>query len=182
MTNVFLFALLTLALLGALYWLSYRARRDARGTDLLQTLSADSLLPQHYKYFPQVCRALSAEDAQFLNSRTQPEVRRLALRARRNVGLNFLTGLKEDYQKLDRLARVLASLAPSANQRREAHRIWLALQFGFRWRIVWLEIWSGAAPVSQLQSMAGLIGGLAAQLQTSMNALQESAEPTSVSV
>lgn len=182
MTNVFLFALLTLALLGALYWLSHRARRDARGSDLLRTLSADSLLPQHYKYFPQVCRALSAEDARFLELRAAPAVRRAARDARRTVALQFLTGLRDDYQKLDRLARVLASLAPSANQRREAHRMWLAFKFGFRWRVAWLEIWSGAAPVTQLQSMAGLIGGLAAQMQTSMNALQESAEPTSVSV
>lgn len=182
MTNVFLFALLTLALLGALYWLSRRARKDARGADLLRTLSGDSLLPQHYKYFPQVCRALSVEDARFLESRATPAVRRSARRARRTVALQFLTGLRDDYHKLDRLARVLASLAPSANQRREVDRISLALKFGIRWRVVWLEIWSGAAPVSQLQSMAGLIGGLAAQMQTSMNALQESSEPTSVSV
>jgi hypothetical protein len=182
MTNVYLFALLTLALLGALYWLSHRARRDVRGADLLRTLSGDSLLPQHYKYFPQVCRALSADDVRFLESRATPAVRHAARQARRTVALQFLTGLRNDYGKLDRLARVLASLAPSANQRREAHRMWLAFKFGFRWRVVWLEIWSGAAPVSQLQNMAGLIGGLAAQMQTSMNAIQESAEPTSVSV
>jgi hypothetical protein len=182
MTSVYLFALLTLALLGALYWLSLRARRDTRGADLLRTLSADSLLPHNYKFFPQVCRALSSEDARYLQLRTTSAVRRSALRVRRSVALNFLTGLKDDYHKLDRLARVLASLAPSANQQREAQRIWLAFKFGFRWRVVWLEIWSGAAPITQLQSMAGFIGGLAAQMQLSMNVLQESADPTSVSV
>jgi hypothetical protein len=182
MTSVYLFALLTLALLGALYWLSLRARKDTRGADLLRTLSADSLLPQNYKYFPQVCRALSEEDARYLQLRAAPAVRHSALQARRSVALNFLTGLKDDYHKLDRLARVLASLAPAANQQREAQRIWLAFKFGFRWRVVWLEIWSGAAPITQLQSMAGFIGGLAAQMQLSMNVLQESADPTSVSV
>jgi hypothetical protein len=182
MTSVYLFALLTVALLGALYWLSLRARKDDRGSDLLRTLSADSLLPQNYKYFPQVCRALSEEDARFLKLRVAPAVRRSALRARQSVALKFLTGLRDDYQKLDRLARVLASLAPSANQHREAQRIWMAIQFGFRWRVVWLEIWSGAAPISQLQAMSGFIGGLAAQMQLSMNVLQESADATSVSV
>lgn len=182
MTSIYLFALLTVALLGALYWLSQRARRDPRGADLLRTLSTDSLLPQHYKYFPQVSRALSAEDARFLQSRANPAVRRNALQARRTVALQFLAGLRDDYKKLDRLARVLASLAPSANQQREAERIWLAFQFGVRWRIVWLEIWSGAAPITQLQSMAGFIGGLAAQIQTSINVLQESSDPSSVSV
>jgi hypothetical protein len=174
MTSVYLFALLTLTLLGALYWLSRRARRDPRGADLLRTLSADALLPQHYKYFPQVCRALSDEDAQFLKLRATPAVRRLARRTRRMVALKFLTGLRDDYQKLDRLARVLASLAPSANQQRETQRVWLAFMFGFRWHVVRLEIWSGAAPVSQLQGMADFIGGLAAQTQSSINILQES--------
>lgn len=182
MTSVYLFALLTVALLGALYWLSLRARKDARGADLLRTLSADSLLPQNYKYFPQVSRALSVEDSQFLQLRATPAARRAALKARREVALKFLTGLRDDYRKLNRLARVLASLAPSANEHREAQRIWMSFQFRFRWRVVWLEIWSGAAPITQLQSMAGFIGGLAAQMQTSMSVLQESADPTSVSV
>jgi hypothetical protein len=181
MTSVYLFAVVTLALLGALYWLSQRARRDPRGADLLRTLSADSLLPQHYKYFPQVSRALSAEDARFLQSRADPTIRHAALQARRTVALQFLAGLRDDYQKLDRLARVLASLAPAASQQREAERFWLAFQFGVRWRIVWLEIWSGAAPITQLQRMAGFIGGMAAQMQDLINVLQESAKPTSVS-
>jgi len=182
MLSVYLFSLLTLALLGALYWLSRRARREPRGADLFRTLSTDALLPQHYKYFPQICRALSGEDAQFLQSRATPAVRRSARQARRIVALKFLTGLRDDYRRLDRLARVLASLAPSANQQREAQRIWLAFQFEFRLGIVWLEIWSGAAPVARLRSMAGFIGAMTARLQTSMNVLQESANPTSVSV
>lgn len=181
MTTVYLFALLTVALLGALYWLSQRARRDAKGSELLRTLSSDSLLPKHYKYFPQVSRALSAEDARFLQSRAVPAVRRAALRARRTVALQFLLGLRDDYQKLNRLARVLTSLAPAANQQREAERFWLAIQFGIRWRVLWFEIWSGAAPASQLQSMAGFIGGLAAQVQSTISILQESEDPASVS-
>jgi|CZKC01.1.fsa_nt_gi hypothetical protein len=182
MLNVFLLALVTLVLLGALYWISQRDRQEPRGVDLLRTLSADTVLPQHYKYFPQVCRALSTEDARFLQLRATPAIRRSALQTRRAVALKFLTGLKDDYRKLDRLARVLASLAPLANQQREAQRMWLAFQFEFRWAAVWLEVWSGASPVAQLQSMAGFIGVLAARMQTSMNVFQESSNPTSVSV
>jgi len=182
MLSVYLFALLTLALLGALFWLSHRARRDVRGADLLRTVSAETLLPQHYKYFPQVRRAISQEDAQYLLLRATPAVRRAARRKRRTVALKFLTGLRDDYRRLDRLARVLTTLAPAANQQRELQRLWLACKFEVRWRIVWLEVCSGAAPVAQLQNMAGFIGALAARTQASMNALQESTNPTSVSV
>jgi hypothetical protein len=181
MLSVYLFTLLTLALLGALFWLSHRARKDLRDADLLRTVSAETLLPQHYKYFPQIRRAISKEDAQFLERRAMPAVRRAARRARRTVALKFLTGLRDDYRRLDRLARVLTTLAPAANQERELQRFWLACQFEFRWRIVWLEVWSGATPVAQLQNMAGFIGALAARMQTSMNALQDSAHPTTVS-
>jgi hypothetical protein len=181
MLNVFLFALITLFLLGALFWLSQRVRKDSRGAGLLRTVSAETLLPQHYKFFPQVCRAMSAEDARYLQLRVTPAVRRAALRARRTVALKFLTGLRDDYRRLDRLARALTTLAPSADQQREAQRIWLACKFELRWRIVWLEIWSGAAPVAQLQNIAGFIGGLAARTQNSMNVLQGSTNPTSVS-
>jgi hypothetical protein len=182
MLNVFLFALVTLFLLGALFWLSHRARKDPRGADLLRTVSAETLLPQHYKYFPQVSQAISREDARYLQLRATPAVRRSARRARRTVALKFLTGLRDDYRRLDRLARVLTSLAPAANQQREVQRILLFWQFEFRWRMLWLEVWTGATPVTQLQSIAGFIGALAARTQNSMNVLQESTNPTSVSV
>jgi hypothetical protein len=182
MISVFSFALLTLALLGALYLLSRRARKEPGGANLLRTLSAESLLPQHFKYFPQVRQALSDEDAGYLELRATSAARRSARQARRIVALEFLTGLRDDYRRLDRLARVLASLAPAANQQREAQRIWLACQFELRWTLIWLELWSGASPVTQLQGMVGLIGTLAARMEASINALQESADPTIVSV
>lgn len=181
MMGVFLLALVTLFLLGALFWLSLRARRTPGSADLLRTISAEALLPQHYKYFPQVCRAISIEDARYLKLRASPHIRRSARRARREVALKFLIGLNDDYRKLNRLARVLTTLAPSANQNREAQRIRMSIQFRFRWWLVWLEIWSGAAPVAELQSMAGSIGALAARMQNAMNLAKESAQPSSVS-
>jgi hypothetical protein len=182
MLSVYLFALLALALLGALYWLSRRARKEPGGADILRTLSAESLLPQHFKYFPQVRQALSQEDAKFLELRASAAVRHAARRARRAVALKFLMGLRDDYRRLDRLARVLASLAPAADRQREAQRIWLAARFELRWAFVWLELWSGATPVTQLQGIAGFIGALAARLEGSIDALQEATNPTIVSV
>lgn len=175
------FMLLTLALLAAILWLAHSTRKRAASKDPLRTVSAETLLPQHYKYFPQICRALSSEDLQYLKLRASPAALRSARRARRAVALKFLTGLWDDYQRLNRLARVLTMLAPSASRHREAQRVWLAIQFRFRWYLLWLEIWSGAAPVAELQSMAASIGVLAAGMQKSMNLLQDTVHPTSVS-
>lgn len=173
MTNILFFAVVAVVLLAALWWLARHARKDHGGADLLQTLPAEKILPQHYKYFPQVRQALSNEDAQYLARRANPAVARLARHARRGVALGFLTGLREDYTRLDRLARVLAALAPNADSSREADRFRLSIQFNFLWGLVWFRVWTGAAPVTQILQLSELIGSVAARLEVSMKALQE---------
>src|SRR5580700_3423206 len=103
--SVTLFALVTVALLSALYWLSHRSRRNHNQPHPLQTISSEKLLPQNYKYFPQVRQALSKEDDEFLATRAGENARRLARKVRRDVALEFLQGLRDDYRRLDRLAR-----------------------------------------------------------------------------
>lgn len=172
MNSVFLFSLVTLALLGALYWLSRRMSTDRGAAHLLETLSAEDLLPHHYKYFPQIRQALSPEDGRFLGTRANAATRRLARRARRHSALRFMEGLREDYNRLDRLARTLTALAPSASSQREIERVFLFVRFNFLWTLVWMSLWTGATPIVQLRSLADLIGSLAARLETSMAALQ----------
>lgn len=174
MNSVFLFSLVTLALLGALYAVSRRMSKDRGAAHLLETLPVEDLLPHHYKYFPQVRQALSDEDARYLALRATPGARRLARHARRSAALRFLEGLRDDYNRLDRLARTLTAFAPAANSRREMERIWLAVRFDLLWVLVWLSLWTGMTPVVQLRSLADLIGSLAARLETSMAALQTS--------
>lgn len=179
MTGVYLFSLVTLTLLGALYWLSRRMSKDRGAAHLLETLSAEELLPHHYKYFPQVRQALSPEDSRFLAQRTDSRTRRWAKQARRNAALKFLVGLRDDYNRLDRLARTLTALAPTANSQREIERLLLFVRFNLLWSLVWLSLWTGATPVSQLRSLSDLIGSLAMRLESSMAALHaNSATPS----
>ncbi len=182
MIGVFLFSLLTLALLGALYWVSHRITGDRGAAHLLETLSAEEILPQHYRFFQQVRQALSAEDARYLAMRANSRARRLALRVRRATALRFLEGLRDDYNRLDRLARTLTALAPSANSQREVERIWLFLRFNSLWVLVWLSLWTGANPVVQLRSLSDLIGSVAARLEVSMAAIQAGSVSPSLKV
>jgi len=182
MPSVFLFSLVTLALLGALYWVSHRMSKDRGAAHLLETLSAEDLLPHHYKYFPQIRQALSTEDSRFLTLRAAPGIRRSARRARRRAALGFMYGLREDYNRLDRLARTLNALAPSASSRREVERIGLFLQFNFHWTLVWFSLWTGATPLVRIRGLADLIGSLAARLETHMAALQSVSSPQSLRI
>jgi hypothetical protein len=173
MTGLIVFGATAVALLVALYWLSRRARVDRDSELLLTKLSAEELLPRHYMYFPQVRQALSAADEEFLAKHAAPEARRKALRKRRGVGLDFLCGLRDDYRKFDRLARALTALAPTANPQREMERLRLSLRFALGWRIVWLRLWVGETPLSQIQALADQIGSLSTRMEGSIKAWQD---------
>jgi hypothetical protein len=175
MNTVILFALVTLALLGALYWLSRRASSNRGAASLPQALSAEKLLPQNYKYFPQIRQALSRDDDLFLEKRAGPEIARMARKVRRSTALQFLKGLRDDYRRLDRLARTLTALAPAPDRQRETERIWLSIRFEVFWGVVWLRVWIGSAPIGQLQLLSELIGTQAVRLARSMDALHEAA-------
>ncbi len=163
-----------LVVLGLLYWLSRRAKNETSAEDLLRNTTSADLLPTHYRFFPQVCRALSIEDRAYLIQRAGPRVRRSAGRIRRQVGLEFLRGLREDYKRLDRLARTLTALAPEANARRETERLWFALRFAIQWYFIWASLWSGMTPVLQLQWLTNLIGTITARMESALGAWQDS--------
>jgi hypothetical protein len=173
MTGVLLFAVVAAALLLALYWLSRRAKVDHDAEQLLRSLSPGEILPHHYRYFPQVRQALSDSDAEFLRSRAAPETQARAQEIRRGIALEYLGGLRDDYKKFDRLARALTALAPAANPQREMERIRLSLRFGWGWRIVWLRLWIGATPLSQIQALADQIGSVSTRLEDSIKTWQE---------
>lgn len=160
-------------MLVLLYLLSRRAKVDTSAEGLLQNVTSGDLLPKHYRYFPQICRALSAEDDEYLLKRAGPRARKSAARVRRQVGLEFLHGLREDYWRLDRLARALTALAPSANPQREAERLWLAVRFEGRWALVWISLWSGVTPIAQLQRLTNLIGALTSRLEAAVSVWQD---------
>ena len=89
------------------------------------------------------------------------------------MALEYLHGLREDYKMFDRLARALTALAPAANPQREAERFWLGIQFGLKWRIVWLSFQIGATPIGRLQKLADQIGTLSTRLEDSIKIWQE---------
>jgi hypothetical protein len=170
---ILLYGIAALVVLGLLYWLSKRAKTESNAEYLLKNSTSGVLLPIHYKFFPQVCRALSIEDNEYLSRRADPLTRKSARRIRRGVGLEFLHGLRDDYRKLDRLARALTALAPAANSQREAERLWLAIRFEIRWCFVWVSLWSGMTPVFHLQRLTDFIGALTVRLESALGAWQE---------
>ena len=171
--HITLYGIAALVVLGLLFWLFKRAKATATAGQLLKNSTSADLLPRNYKYFPQVRRALSIEDNEYLCRRADPLARKSARRIRREVGLEFLRGLRDDYRRLDRLARALTALAPAANPQRESERIWLAMRFEFRWFLVWGSLWSGMTPVLQMGLLTNLVAALTVRLESSLGVWQE---------
>ncbi len=177
--RILLFGIAALVVLGLLYWLTRRAKGASSAEQLLKNSTLGEFLPKHYKYFSQVQRALSMEDDEYLSRMANTIARKSTRRTRRAVGLEFLHGLRDDYRKLDRLARALTALAPSANPQREGERLWLFIRFEIRWCFVFVSLWSGVMPVRQLQVLSNFVGTLTARLESALGVWQEASLPGS---
>ena len=167
------FVVLGLLLLVLLLWL-LRERADARRLpEGASKLPIEDLLPLHCRHFPQVRQALSPADREYLRERASPKIRRQWRAERREVTMQFLAGLHEDFLRLERLGRMVAALAPQVSRKHEFDRVWLGLRFRVLYRVVRLELAAGSISLPQLERLTRLIGSLAAQIEKAMATLEE---------
>ncbi len=144
--------------------------------------SLDNFRATHYQYFPLIRQALSAADETYLRQRVAPAVARAAIRERRAVARKFLAGLREDFTRLDQLARMIAALSPALDRGQEVERLRLTVKFQFLYALVWMLLQTGNIPLHQFEHLSGLIGHFADRMEQAMasvNAL--SVEPVSMS-
>ncbi len=170
MNELTLVILLAGGLSGVFVWLLFPGNKSSRKSAVTSALNGTEALPsaKHYRYFPQIRQALSAEDARYLSQSASPEVARQALRERREVARNFVDGLHEDFSNLERLGRIIAALSPEVSRHQEAERLMTSLKFRMLYSLVRLRLTAGTLPVSQLQHLAGLVGRLAARMDEAM--------------
>jgi len=162
MTATALFALASGALL---LWLLRSQRHASKSARLPLDQEMEQVLPKHYHFFPQVRQALSQGDVQYLRDAAPLHVAQQALRERRAVARHFLFGLREDFSKLERLARMVAALSPVVSREQETERILLGLRFRFLYGLVWLSLSTGRVPLQQIEDLTGLVGRLALRME-----------------
>jgi hypothetical protein len=173
MMSVVIFCILALLLLGAFLWLARRTGQQVIPALDLSSRCAEISAAGHCRNFAIVRQALSEEDEAFLTQRASSAIGRRARKARRSVALQFMAGLREDYGRLDRLARMLTALSPKADRRREVERLWFGLRFELLCELVSLKLRCGALPISQMHRLADLVGNLAVRLERAIRTWQE---------
>lgn len=171
MSELSIIVLLAVALGGILLRLLIPARKNTEKSTRPFAGGRNAALPgaKHYGYFPQIRQALSAADAQYLRETSSPDVARQALRERREVALNFLKGLHEDFSNLAKLGRIIAAFSPEISQKQETERLLLSLKFQALYSLVWLRLATGNLPLDQLERLTSLVGRLATRLDAAMS-------------
>lgn len=171
MNELSLVILLVVVLSGILVWLLIPKRKSSRRGVAPLSMGRIDALPaaRHFMYFPQIRRALSAEDSQYLLENASARVAKQALRERRAVARRFLQGLHEDFSSLAHLGRIIAALSPEVSRQQETERLVLSLKFQLLYALVWLRLSAGYLPLQQLEHLTLLVGGLAKRMDEAMS-------------
>jgi len=170
MTELVFYIAAVVVLLGATT-LILRGLRAIPTGDRSRLPSTAEFFPVHCRYFPQMRHALSLDDAAWLAGRGSPAVYRPWKKAVRRAGRMYLVGMREDFARLNRLARLVSLYSPQVRARQEAELLRLNLRFQLLYRMVLLRFWLGRPALGLLGQMASLIGSFGSRLEQAALAL-----------
>jgi hypothetical protein len=168
-----LFVSIVVALLILLAWALRNP--EQRKTLKIEPASLEQAGPRHSTYLSLIRQALSPTDLEFLATRGSPGLARRARKERRRVALSYLDELRNDFQRLLRLARVVASLSPEVGAAQEFERLRLSFRFSCRYQMVRVGLYSGLLVLPQLSGLSQMVSELAVRMETAMKELGERA-------
>jgi hypothetical protein len=172
-STLLLFFPIVAALLAVLAWALRGPRKHSAHPLDLECLEQTGR--RHATYLPLIHQALSAMDFAFLASRGSPELLRRARKERRRVTLSYLAALSDDFQRLLRLAQVVALLSPDVGAAQEFERVRLSLQFRWRYQLVRARLHAGLLSFPSLDALSHMVSDLAVRMETALKELGERA-------
>jgi hypothetical protein len=170
---VLIFSLVAIALLLLLAWALRAPGKSSRGKFDLASLEESGR--RHATYFALIRQASSPADMEYLARRGSPGIIERVRRDRRGVALLYLAQLRDDFQRLLRLARAVAALSPAVGSRQELNRLRLSLEFSWRYHLIRAGVYYGLLPIPQLNTLSHMVSQLAVQMENSMKELGERA-------
>jgi hypothetical protein len=171
--TLFLFCGFVAILLLLLFWALRGPRTQTKfevGPGFLEETGG-----RHISFLPQIRQAFAKTDDEFLSGRGLRALRRRVRRERRAVALAYLSALRGDFQRLLRIARIIAALSPEVAALQEFERFGLTVKFGWRYEMIRMQLRAGLAPIPRLAGLGDLVGGLSVRMETAMTELGERA-------
>src|SRR5579864_3324480 len=170
--TVLVATLVSLVILLALLWLLFAPPTNQTGSSL-DALEIEKILPANSRHFPQISQLLSQEDTEFMRKRAPRHIESKWRAERRGILKQYLSGLRQDFTCLERLARLIAAFSPEIRKRQEWEWFWLALQFHFSYRMVALKLALGSFSPEGLAGLTEMIAGLTSELENRMALIAE---------
>jgi hypothetical protein len=167
----YFFIIIALFLLTGFAW-SLRKRASAPSGQL-DLSELENFSRQHSTYFAQITQALKMQDSEYLESRGLPALAKLLQTERREIALQYLANVRQDFQRLLRAARIIALFSPEVSAMQEFERLKLTSQFAWRYQLARMSLKLGHAPLPALRDICDVVGGLSLRLDIAMNDLSE---------
>ena len=135
----------------------------------------EDLLALHAQHFPQLRQALATLDADYVRRKTSGEIERHLCEERRRIVVSFLSGLAEDFGRLERLLRVVRETSPAEPWIRQFEQASRRFRFRVNYRIASMQIHSARRQsTNRLARLTELVGNLSVQIEAGMARLDRS--------
>lgn len=167
----FLVAAAVAAVSGLLFWSLRPRKKPVSGT----SLESIEVPGGHATYLPQMGQALCAADLAFLASRGSAGLSRRVKGERAQIVLRYLSAMRKDFDRLIRLARVIAVLSPEVAPAQEWERLRMTVWFSVNCSLLTLRLRGGFEISSQLNGLSHRVSDLALRIETAMTELGERA-------
>ena len=129
----------------------------------------------HVGHLPQIRQALAEADSLYISEKASAFAVRRVRQERRRVALAYLSAVREDFESLLRMAKIIARLSPEVVALHEFERVRLTVAFAWHYQIVRLQLRAGLMPVPGMDGLSDLVSGLSVRMETAMNELGERA-------
>jgi hypothetical protein len=170
---LFLFATVA-ALLVLLCW-AMRGSDRHKSRYSADTAALEENRRRHATYLPVIRQAMAANDVEFLATRASNGLLRRTNQERQRVAKLYLADLRDDFDRLLQLARVIAVLSPQVAASHEFEQLRLSLRFAWRYRLAVLGLYSAPRSLPQISNLSQMAGELAARMESAMQELGERA-------
>jgi hypothetical protein len=129
----------------------------------------EDLLALHAQHFPQLRQALATLDAGYMRRKASGEIERHLRRERRRIVVSFLSGLAEDFGRLERLMKVVRDMSPAEPWMHRIQPAGRRFRFRVNYRIASLQIHSARLQsTNRLARLTELVGNLSVQIEAGM--------------
>ena len=166
------FAIAGLLLLLAIAWLAFSETR--RRTKVVRHGRGERE-GLHISHLPQIKQALANSDFMYLRDQGHPALAKRIRKERRRIALSYLACLRVEFERLLRLARMVAVMSPHVAVAQEVQGLRLNLEFSYRYYLIYFRLVSGIAPLEAIGSLSDMVSALTVRMETAMSELGEQA-------